>query len=233
MKLAIISDIHSNLEALKTAIEYAAKTGVNEIVCLGDIVGYGANPNECINLIKTHCKKVLLGNHDSSAIGKNSLNTLNLYGRKAMEWTINQLSDENREYLLSLPMILIENNLTFVHSSTFEPEKWNYIMSPEDAKPLFDTLTNSLCFIGHTHVPGILCEDLKTIQFNKDHRYIINAGSVGQPRDGDPRTCFCIFDTDNWTISHIRLDYDFYNTQKKIIDAKLPKFLAQRLTSGF
>lgn len=234
MKIAILSDIHSNLEALKTTIAYIeSDPQISEIVCLGDIIGYSANPNECVEIIRKNCKYVVLGNHDAAAIGKLSLTEFNLPGRKSMEWTLRQLTDQNKEFLASLPLIITDQHFTFVHSSPKRPENWTYITSLEHAKEAFKSFTTRICIIGHTHVPGIICEDITTLRLSKELRCLINVGSVGQPRDLDPRLCFGVFDSELWSYHQIRLQYDIEATAKKILDAGLHQTLAHRIFHGF
>ncbi len=232
MRIAIISDIHSNLEALHTALKIIDKKNVDELVCLGDIVGYGANPNECAEIVRKRTPHVLLGNHDAAALDLSLTESFNRYARVAAEWTHETLTAENVNYLNNLPMTFVLDDLLFVHSSPYEPEEWHYILSPYDAKQNFLTFKQKICFVGHSHVPGVFCEDMKTQKIKKNLRYIINVGSVGQPRDGDWRLSFGIFDTKIWSYEHIRAEYEVKTAAEKILKNGLPRFLAERLLVG-
>lgn len=232
MRTAIISDIHSNLEALEKALEIVEKKKIDEIICLGDLVGYGANPNECVELTRRRASCVLLGNHDQAAYDLSQTEHFNRHARTAAYWTNQTLTPENLEYLKGLSLQCVRDDLTFVHSSPKEPEQWEYVFSPYEAKSNFDFFQTRVCFIGHTHIPGIFPEDLKTQKIHKNNRYIINVGSVGQPRDGNWRLCFGIFDTSAWTYELIRSEYDVQTASEKIIAADLPRFLADRLLMG-
>ncbi|HTK81107.1 MAG TPA: metallophosphoesterase family protein [Bacteroidota bacterium] len=232
MRIAIISDIHSNIEALETSLRAIEKQRVDEVVCLGDIIGYGANPNECIELVRKTTSHVLLGNHDEAAIDLSRTEYFNPFARIAAEWTNKQLSDENAAYVGELKFILERNGLMFVHSSPYEPEEWHYILSPVDAQFNFAYFTAPICFVGHSHVPGIFCEDIWTLEVVPGKKFIVNVGSIGQPRDNDWRSSFGIFDTEKWTYENIRLEYDVNTAAEKIRKAGLPKALADRLLVG-
>ena len=232
MRVAIISDIHGNLEALEKAFEIIERENIDNLVCLGDLVGYGANPNECIDYVDRRTKKVLLGNHDQAAIDLRQAEFFNAYARRAAHWTHDILTPEHREYLQSLPYTLTDTGLTFVHSSPLEPKEWHYIFSNQEASRNFDHFKTPVCFVGHSHVPGVYCEDLKTKKIRKGLRFIINIGSIGQPRDGDWRLSFGIFDTESWSYENVRSEYDVESAANKILRAGLPRFLAERLFGG-
>lgn len=232
MRVAIISDIHANLPALESTLAYIEDTNVDAIHCLGDIVGYGPFPNECVDLVRARCKHVVKGNHDSGLAGETSIQDFNQYGRKAIEWTADVITPENLEYLRSLPYSVVENGYTLVHSSPVQPEEWTYVLSRQDAELSFDAFTTDLCFIGHTHVPLIVGEDLSVNKFRKGLRYLINVGSIGQPRDGNPQAAFGLLNTEGPNYELIRVPYDVERTAKAIDDAGLPAFLAHRLFQG-
>lgn len=232
MRVAIISDIHSNLEALEKAFEIIEKKNIDEIVCLGDLVGYGASPNECIDLTRQRAGHVLMGNHDQAAFDLSQTENFNRHARTAAYWTNQTLTPENLEYLKGLPLQCAFDDLTFVHSSPKEPEQWNYIFSAYEARPNFEFFQTRVCFIGHTHIPGIFPEDMKTRKISRDSRYMINVGSVGQPRDGNWRLSFGVFDTTEWTYEVIRSEYDVQRASEKILASELPRFLADRLLAG-
>lgn len=232
MRVAIISDIHANLEALEKTVEIIAQKDIDELVCLGDLVGYGANPNECIDLVKRHTNTVLLGNHDQAAINLKQADYFNTYARQAAYWTNVALTEDHTQYLRSLPYTHVDTEFTFVHSSPYEPEEWHYVFTIREASQNFGHFKTAVCFIGHSHVPGIFCEDQRTKEIKKGLRYLINVGSVGQPRDGDWRLSFGIFDSDSWSFEAVRSEYDVDTAADKIIRAGLPRFLAERLYNG-
>lgn len=234
MRVAIISDIHSNLEALQKAFEIIDEKNIDEVVCLGDLVGYGANPNECVDLTRKRASCVLLGNHDQAAFDLSQTEHFNRHARTAAYWTNQTLTQENLEYLKALPFQRVIDDLTFVHASPKDPDQWEYIFSAHEAKINFESFQTRICFVGHTHIPGIFPEDLK-IQKSKvtrESRCIVNVGSIGQPRDGNWKLSFGVFDTSGWTYELIRSEYDVQAASAKIVAADLPRFLADRLLVG-
>jgi predicted phosphodiesterase len=237
MKIAIISDIHGNLEALTTALSYIKENDIQDIYCLGDIVGYGPNPNECIELITEYCGKVVIGNHDHAALGLTSTEYFNDFAKISTYWTSLNLTRESKNFLLSLDFTQNSDEYLLVHSTPSEPAMWHYILSEMDAKHEFRHFKQKICYIGHSHFPIIFFKSgySRDQKFRLDHstKYIVNVGSVGQPRDGNPKTCFCVYDSDNREIEYVRLDYDVDKTREKIVKAGLPVFLADRLLKGY
>lgn len=232
MKYAIISDIHSNLEALNKALSIIDEKQVDEIICLGDVVGYGANPNECVEIVRNRCSAVVLGNHDAAALDISMAHDFNAIARRAVFWTSEKLSPESKDFLSTLPMTIQKNELLFVHSSPYAPEAWDYIIDADDAITAIRHMEQKLCFIGHTHVPGIFSLRGRAKFVTKDNPFIINVGSVGQPRDGNPMLAFGIFDSDAWTYELVRSEYDIQTAAEKIYAAKLPEELGNRLMYG-
>lgn len=232
MRVAILSDIHSNLQALTKALAIIDRSHIDEIYCLGDIVGYGANPNECIELIRSRAKVCVLGNHDLAAIDPSHAQYFTKPGRAAARWTHSVLTDENLAYLCALPYRVDLVHCTLVHASPSQPEAWEYVLSLAIAAQQFPAFSTTLCFIGHTHVPSICGEDLRTFTFKHGHRFLLNVGSVGQPRDGNPQLCFSVLDVDTWSYKIVRADYDIRGASKAITDAGLPSVLATRLFFG-
>jgi predicted phosphodiesterase len=232
MKYAIISDIHSNLEALQKALAIIDEKKVDEIICLGDVVGYGANPNECADIIRSRCSTVVLGNHDAAALDTSLAHDFNLIARRAVIWTANTLNEENRKYLSSLPMTEKKENILFVHSSPAAPDAWDYIVDSDDAVSAFRHFEERICFIGHSHVPGIFSRRGRAKTITHDEQYIVNVGSIGQPRDGNPKLAFGIFDTVLWEYEQVRSEYDIETAAEKIYAAKLPEELGNRLMYG-
>lgn len=226
MRVGIISDIHSNLEALEVMLKRLANENVERIYCLGDLVGYGANPNECIERVRDVCPVCVLGNHDAACTGHTSLDYFNSYARAAIEWTMRTLTEANLEYLRSLPLTLSEDGLFLVHATPKEPAAWNYISSQAEAETHFGTLEHgATAFIGHSHVPA-------RFEQAQGKKKIINVGSIGQPRDRDPRACCGLYDTATGTFEWLREVYPVQEAARKIRHAGLPEFLAVRLFIG-
>jgi diadenosine tetraphosphatase ApaH/serine/threonine PP2A family protein phosphatase len=240
MTTAIISDIHGNLEALDAVLAELDRRRPDRVVCLGDIVGYGASPNECLDRVRKRCGTVLLGNHDAAASGGPEAARFNIYARVAAEWTMKTLTRDNREYLQRLPLTAQENSFYLVHASPACPRDWEYLLDRFDAEPQFHYFTEMICFIGHTHQPAIYLADqngtkslpLSEGKLDPSRRYIVNVGSVGQPRDHDPRACFVLYHESSTTIEYVRVPYDIEGAQSKIRAAQLPEVLAARLATG-
>jgi diadenosine tetraphosphatase ApaH/serine/threonine PP2A family protein phosphatase len=242
MKNIVFSDVHGNLEALYAALRFIERYPDAKIYSLGDIVGYGANPKECLSEVRKIAHISLAGNHDHAVIGLTTIKHFNPYARAAVIWTADFLDEQDKKYLSGLPLYKKSKKKAFwVHSSPLNPSQWNYIMSIDDAKRNFTGFKEPLCFIGHSHSPMVivLSPDSKLffdkneiIQIKPENRYIINVGSIGQPRDGDWRACLILYDDETQIIKFIRLEYDLSTTQTKIIQAGLPDFLAERLLYG-
>ncbi len=243
MRTAIISDIHGNLEALSAVLYDIESLNIDEIVCLGDIIGYGPNPNECISLVSKKCPIILLGNHDAAVLDPLSTQNFNINAKLAIEWTQKQLTDESREVLKKLTMTKVDETKTYVHATPYEPRMWYYISSVEEALFNFQFFNTTFCLVGHTHIPVTiaLSRDNKInvsqdgfLDFSRDddRQFLINVGSVGQPRDRNPRASFGILDTDASTFSLRRIDYDINKCQMKMRKHKLPDFLINRLAEG-
>lgn len=233
MKYAIISDIHSNLEALNKALSIIDEKKVDEIICLGDVVGYGANPNECVDIVRSRCSSVVLGNHDAAALDTSLAHDFNVIARKAVFWTAEQLTDESKAFLSSLPMTeKKESQILLVHSSPDNPEAWDYIIDNDDAFSAIRHFDEKICFIGHTHVPGIFSHSGRAKEITRDEQFLVNVGSIGQPRDGNPKLAFGIFDSASWEYELIRSQYNIQAAAEKIYAAKLPEELGNRLMYG-
>lgn len=239
MRYAIISDIHSNLEAFRSVLGVIDGSSVDNIICLGDIVGYGADPNECVEIIKSRNISSLIGNHDRAACGLTEPAGFNPAARQAALWTRSELTDENKDYLKNLPGEDVLDGFMIVHGAPSDPDK--YILSALDAASEFPLLKNkSLCFFGHTHVSvayslsdGRVSASRERVCSIRDGvSYLINPGSVGQPRDRDPRASFVIYD-DRGEAEFRRVEYAVEIARKKIIDSGLDRFLGERLTVGY
>jgi diadenosine tetraphosphatase ApaH/serine/threonine PP2A family protein phosphatase len=239
MRIAVVSDVHSNLPALEAVLEEIGKVHADMICCLGDIVGYGPFPNECVALIRKHAAAVVKGNHDSGLLGETPIRDFNNLGKQSLRWTGEVIAAEHLEFLRGLPMLTTVGPLTLVHATPANPGSWTYILTMEHAREAFGAMTTELCCIGHTHVPVVIGEDSSINSFRPPQkhspggsRFLINVGSVGQPRDGDPRAAFGLLDTGAWTYELIRVEYDVEGTAAAILNAGLPKELAQRLYRG-
>ena len=242
MRYAILSDIHGNLEALKAVLKDIESGSIDRVVCLGDIVGYYPDPEQCVDLVRKHVSHCVAGNHDYAAIGRIDTQNFRYHAFMAMEWTKRNLSADTREFLESLPLSIDLDGMFFTHSSPSNPQEWVYVFpDSEDAIfQAFNCLVYQLNFIGHTHWPSIMIQhDDKvylhadhTIKINNDHYYLLNVGSVGQPRDFDPRSSYGVYDSQTREFSLVRVKYDYSVTQKRIRDNDLPSFLADRLEKG-
>lgn len=239
MRYAIISDIHSNLEALDVVRLQIERIKPDAVICLGDIVGYGASPNQCVEMIMGIVDTCLAGNHDWGVIGRTDLSYFNRYAREAAIWTARNIEPSARQYLEGLALVYsIEPDLRFVHATPGNPERWDYIFTIADATRQFRQFNEKICFVGHSHVPGVIEMQrdgrveatLASSKIEQGCRYIVNVGSVGQPRDGDPRACLCIYEDDQVRIE--RFEYDIELARKKIIMAGLPRILGDRLLWG-
>lgn len=241
MKIAVISDIHANLEALTAVLEDIEKLKVDQIHCLGDVVGYGCNPKECLELVSKSCEIKLVGNHEFMAMNLVSEEKCNSIARESIKWTQNQLTDYEMGILEEFEIERTDGNYHYVHASPHEPEEWNYILDSAQADLAFKALKTNICFVGHSHVPLISVERSDdpprmkaghNFVMDEECRYIINVGSVGQPRDNDPDCCFVTVDTESLDVNFHRIKYDIARTQGKMAQAKLPEMLAQRLSIG-
>lgn len=244
MRYAIISDIHSNLAAFQAVLNDINKTGgIERIWCLGDIVGYGPDPKDCIELLRQYEHVCVAGNHDWGALEKIDLNDFNPEAAAACRWTGQQLGPDEIDYLANLPLTLQEGDFTLAHGSPREPI-WEYLLSTYSARISFDYFQTKYCLVGHSHVPAIFeqladSEDCPLAELSPDaplilgeNRQIINPGGVGQPRDGDPRAAYAIYDSEHGVIQHHRVPYDIDATQQKMAEYGLPSRLITRLSYG-
>lgn len=246
MRYAILADIHSNLAAFEAVLaDIKAKGELTAIWCLGDIVGYGPDPVECIHLLHQQPNVCIAGNHDWAAIGRLDTSEFNPAAAAAVRWTEQQLGVEQIEYLLSLQLGLQKDDFTLVHGSPREPI-WEYLISSQDAKDNLPHFQTSYCLVGHSHIPFVFecvegdCHIRKMsgdspldLSEMGECRLIINPGSVGQPRDGNPRASYAIYDSQAETVFHYRVEYDIQATQSKMLRYGLPESLARRLSYGW
>ncbi len=243
----IFSDLHSNLESLNQFIAISKTIPHDQKVCLGDIVGYNADPNECVDWVRDNVDVVLAGNHDYAVVGKTDTSYFNPYAYEACMWTREALTEDHIEYLGSLPTQREQNGILWVHSSPFQPNEWHYVNNRYDGEENFPHFEAQWCFLGHSHKPVVLEQHpggaVEAVYggavhhwdytLKPDCRYIINVGSLGQPRDGIPDPCFVVFDSDKGSVEFRRFQYDLKITQEKIRANNLPSFLAERLSAGF
>jgi diadenosine tetraphosphatase ApaH/serine/threonine PP2A family protein phosphatase len=242
MKSLIISDIHANLTALETVLEDAGE--FDAVWVLGDLVGYGPDPNECIDLVKGLPNLVcLLGNHDAATLGHIDDITFNPTARQTVRWTRQTITPENLDYLQELPESTRLGEITFAHGSPREPV-WEYLLDTHNATENFNYFNTPYCFVGHTHLPtmytlnnGNFLATLVAPEVDAlvqlQPRAIINPGSVGQPRDRDPRAAYAIFNQEEMTIEFRRVTYDIQDVQERMRQAGLPKRHIQRLVDGW
>lgn len=245
MRLAIFSDIHGNLEALEAFISHAAAKSVDQYICLGDIVGYGANPNECFDRLGAIPKlRILLGNHDSAAIWQTSPYEMSPAATKAILWTMDQLGHRHTDHIKQLDKLVKMEDLVFCHANPINPTGWRYMTTWFRAMRAFLFSRGRVTFVGHTHCPKVITRqpgfkvsiakppESGRLKLTDNGQYIINCGSIGQPRDGNPQAGYVIFDTDKDEVNFYRFLYDIDRAAKRIVDAGLPSYLAKRLFKG-
>lgn len=241
MKFGIVSDIHANFAALQAALLRLRALGATRFVCLGDIVGYGPDPDACVEAIRELRGNVVAGNHDCGVMARTSTARFSSVALTALDWTAKQLTRDNRLYLGGLPLTDTCDILRLVHSSPSAPDQWEYIFSLREAEDEIDSFGEQVCLVGHTHYPFVVecpegsdCRLMRqeSFELKPGSRYVINAGSVGQPRDGNPRACCLLFDSHERKMTFLRVEYDVALTQQRIRDAGLPEFLATRLGTG-
>lgn len=238
-KYAILGDVHGNWEALSVVLRDAEELGVDSYVCVGDVVGYNADPARCLNKIREIGCTVVRGNHDHYCSHEECLEDFHPLAARVVDWTRNQLDDDGIEFLRNMRLSTKVDGFTIVHSTLDMPEKWGYVFDCLEADANFNYQSTSVCFHGHTHVPVAYVKRGMTdrIEYGKirivlGQKYFINVGSVGQPRDGNPRAAYAFYDAEKREVELRRLEYDIRATQEKIREAGLPERLARRLQIG-
>ena len=242
MRYAIIADIHANLAAFLAVLDdIERRGGVGEVWCLGDTVGYGPDPHQCLELLRQRDHVCVAGNHDWAAIGKIDTSYFNPDAAAACHWTAQQLSQEDIQYIQSLPLVVEKGDFTLVHGSPREPI-WEYILSTSIAVENFAFFQSQFCLVGHSHVPAVFKYDEDSCSFSKfspdiglvlgNSRLIVNPGGVGQPRDGDPRASYAIYESETRVVRLYRIPYDIGATQNKMMKEGLPVRLVTRLSYG-
>ena len=242
MRYAILSDVHSNIEALGATLKALEGERVDSYVCLGDVVGYGASPNECCDIVRELCDVTLLGNHYAAVAGRMDYSFYYEAARHALDWSASRVTQENLAWLRSLPFCAQHGDLGLSHGSPIDPEAYEYIFALEQAQELvpFTQDLPEITFIGHSH----LCKafaigpsevaDVAAPQFNlrRGYKYIVSVGSVGQPRDYDPRSCCVVYDSEARSVRYVRVEYDVEASAQKIFDADLALNFGKRLFLG-
>ena len=239
MRYALIADIHSNLEALEVVLNDAKEQKCTHYACVGDVVGYGANPKECLDIVRSMGMPVVKGNHDEYCSSEDDLEGFNPHAAEAVNWTRKQLSKEDRAWLRDLKYIRLVASFSMVHATLDGPQRWGYVFDKLAAAASFTYQNTAVCFFGHTHVPVAFVRDsmvrggtYSKFRVEPGKKYFVNVGAVGQPRDGNPKSGYVVYDLNEGTIELRRLDYDIAKAQKKIMEAGLPQRLADRLSVG-
>ncbi|MBM3989876.1 MAG: metallophosphoesterase [Planctomycetes bacterium] len=243
MKYGVLGDIHGNISALEVAVARLTKLGARRFISVGDVVGYGAAPAECIELLRQIGSHVVQGNHDAAVSGGLGLAYFNPFAKDAVRWTRGQLDKEALDWLDNLPLTLELEDCAVAHGTFHQPERFDYVLEARDAEPSLQALNRSVCFVGHSHIPIAvlrLRDDPERTAYSHDacldlsecERALVNVGSVGQPRDEDSRTAFALFDSDADTVRILREEYDVEREARRIRQAGLPAMLADRLFLG-
>jgi len=238
-RYAVLGDIHSNWEALTAVLDHAETQGVTSYVCVGDIVGYNADPTACLEKVREISAATVRGNHDHYCSYDECLDDFHPLAANVIDWTRRQLTDEHIDYLRDLPLVRMVDGFSIVHSTLDMPDKWGYVLDTLDAELNFNYQTSSVCFHGHTHVPVVFERHARTVRCEflsfkttLGKKFFINTGSVGQPRDGDSRASYVIYSPSTRTVELHRVEYDIQTAQEKILTAGLPDRLAKRLEIG-
>ncbi|MFM1768469.1 MAG: hypothetical protein RJA22_998 [Verrucomicrobiota bacterium] len=239
MRYAVIADIHANLEAFQVVLQDAKEQRCTHYCCVGDVVGYNANPKECLDIVRSMGMPCVKGNHDEYCSIEGDLEGFNPHAAEAVNWTRKQLTDDDRKWLRELKYVRLVASFTVVHATLDGPQRWGYVFDRLAAAASLTYQNTGVCFFGHTHVPLAFIRDsaVRGGTYSKFHvepgkKYFVNVGAVGQPRDGDPRAGYVVYDMNEQTIELRRLEYDIAAAQKKIIEAGLPQRLADRLAVG-
>ncbi|MEL7170165.1 MAG: metallophosphoesterase family protein [Bacteroidota bacterium] len=232
MRLALFSDVHANLHALEAVLHHIDRAGADCVACLGDLVGYNADPQPCLDLIRERCDIVVQGNHDAAVATGIGIEYLPRDGQAAAHLHRKALNDDDLAYLAGLPLVDRIDVGTFVHASPERPADWQRLESHWAIKNQFDHFETPLCFLAHSHLPGVVANKIGVLSVKRGPRYLVNVGSVGQPRDRDPRACVAFFDTDSFSYRLDRVGYDVEGAVRRIDEVGLPNRLGQRLRRG-
>lgn len=240
MRSVVFADVHSNFQAFEAVSEVWDRLEVDQYFFVGDIVGYGADPKACLSKLDSLGALCVAGNHDRAVSGFLSCENFNLLARKAVDWTQKQLSQSEKDALARLPLTADRDGCFFVHGTLDNPQAFEYLTNQRMAERSFEFLAGEVCFVAHSHIPGYFVKENETISYSssrrfilkKNARYIVDCGSVGQPRDADPRACFCLFDSARGELDFFRVEYDVSAAAKRISESGLPEALAVRLSQG-
>jgi diadenosine tetraphosphatase ApaH/serine/threonine PP2A family protein phosphatase len=240
VRYAVVSDVHGNLEALR-AVLADATSRADGILCLGDTVGYGADPGPCVEMLAERATACVAGNHEYGVAGRLAPGWFTRHARVAMEWTAEHLSGDCRRYLGTLPLVTEIGDAVLVHASPARPEEWDYLLTADEGFAALASFPTRLCFVGHSHVPGVWSigsagpaheRGAVSVELQHGRRYLVNVGSVGQPRDGDVRAAYAIWDVEERRVAVRRVPYDVETARRKILAAALPSVLGDRLRAG-
>ena len=240
MRIGLFSDVHGNLPALEAVLKSLTKENCDVCFCGGDIVGYGADPCACIEVIQSKSIASIAGNHDWAALGKIDTTYFNPLAQEAVLWTSRQLQNPHKDFLERLPLVLTTEFFNLTHGTLDAPENFSYVTGVHSAMATFQLMDRNICFVGHLHVPFFYMDDGRSVQesplpripITQRNKYIVNVGSVGQPRDGNPGAAYCVFDTTEQVVRIERVAYDVVEAQQRIRKAGLPWPLAERLAYG-
>jgi len=239
LRYAILSDIHANLDALEAVLASVRAFGVDSCLCLGDVVGYGACPKECLDLVRDSCERTVAGNHDFAVLGRIDIENFNAYAKEATLWTKEALEESDLGYLGGLSLVENFDGFTIVHGALYSPELFDYVQTTYDASLSLNQLSNSVCFFGHSHIPVTFTQRrfisyslAAEISVEPGTKVLVNVGSVGQPRDNNPQASYAVFDTAERRIWIRRVSYDVDMAATRIRDAGLPEVLGERLKVG-
>lgn len=238
----VFSDIHSNLEAFQAVLADMRTIRFSRMICLGDVVGYAANPKECVDLVRSLDTEVLRGNHDFGVVDDPTMLQMSGPAALGIRYAREQLSPARCDFLVRLPLVSTHGDLQFVHSSLARPEDWTYLRREPEIREHFKAQTHPVSFCGHTHIPGAFClnpaDEVTSlgssgqIALPGDRKVLINAGSVGQPRDRCVDACYVVYDAAHRTVEFRRVPYDIDRAKERILEAGLPKITAERLSLG-
>jgi len=239
VRYAVLADIHANLQALEAVCADVRRAGAERMLCLGDIVGYGADPRECLQMVRDLNATIVAGNHDWATVGRLNVDYFNSDARDSVHWTRSVLSTDEVAFLKNLDLINVLDGVTLVHGSPFSPDCFEYIQTNYDVEVAFEHLATPLCFVGHSHVP-VIFEHTDPVDYfvrdeyevPDDRQVIVNVGSVGQPRDLDPRASYVVYDDRERTVTTRRVEYDVSTASSRIVEAGLPSTNSVRIVLG-
>ncbi len=232
MLVAVLSDIHANYQALRTAVSLAEARGAERLVNLGDVVGYGPDPSACVDLVRSEFEINVLGNHDAAVAADDGMEVLPRDGQEAAKIHQRLLSEEQLEWLRALPLRATAHDATFVHAAPKDPERWPRLSSFGHVRAQFDAFETPVCFVGHSHKPAVVSNAIGVLRVRPGHRFLVDVGSVGQPRDRDSRLSFALYDTEAFAVEIIRAHYDHARTSVRVRELGLPASLGDRLRRG-